>query len=485
MSERQFNILTDRQVEQIDAAVMEILSDIGIAIASSEVSGILRKAGCVCRDDRVHFPVELVRHCMGQAPGDFVIGGLDPERSVHIGDGRTHIQPMIGRLNILDADGTTRPTNLQDVGRIVAVCDALAHYDILHGGAVMPQVAGVPAGLAHVAGFVQTLRHTGKPFKGSCRGRQVAEDCCRLAQAVNSATGRALALHTTCNLVSPLQVPADMAEGALVYIRAGWPVDFASEPQLGATSPVTLCGAVAQAMAECLAGVVLAQAVNPGTPVFVGTVGAAMDMRHATIALGGVEAALLNAGHAQMAAHYGLVSRGTGSNTNSKELDFQAGYEKMLTLLLPVLAGMDMLFYPGTMEHAEAISLQALVLDHGLCSIALRAQEGLRVASDLLSLDLIRRAGPGGTFLGMPETAREMFSELLVRGLWDRRRRSDWEAAGSPSCTDAAQTEVERIAAGPPRPLPGAVERNLADVVTDIARREDELQLVDLLWPSE
>jgi len=485
MAEGRLKILTDRQVEQIDAAVMRILSEIGLAVASAEIAGILEKAGCARHGQRVRFPVELVRHCVRLAPREFTVAGRDPDRSTRVGDGRTHIQPMVGRLNILDADGTKRPTNMQDVGRIVAICDCLEHYDILHGGAVMPQIAGVPAGLAHVAGFVQTLRHTGKPFKGSCRGRQVAEDCRRLALAVSEATGHALTLHTTCNLVSPLQMSAEMAEGALVYIRAGWPVDFASEPQLGATSPVTLCGTLAQGMAECLAGVVLAQTVNPGTPVFAGTVGAAMDMRHATIALGGVEAALINAAHAQLAAHYGLVSRGTGSNTDSKLLDFQAGYEKMLTLLFPLLAGVDMLFYAGTMEHAEAISLQALVLDHDLCAIALRAQEGIRVTRDLLSLDLIEQAGPGGTFLGFPETAREMFTELLVRGLWDRRRRSDWEEAGAPSCVSVAQAEVERILARPPEPVPAAVESNLMDVVAEIARREGKPRLVNQLQPAQ
>ena len=144
-----------------------------------------------------------------------------------------------------------------------------------------------------------------------------------------------------------------------------------------------------------------------------------------------------------------------------------------------------MLFYPGTMEHAETISMEALVLDHGLCSIALRAQEGLRVTPDLLSLELMRKVGPGGTFLGLPETAREMFSELLVRGLWDRQRRSDWEADGSPSRASVAQAEVERILAVSPRSLPEPVEKNLADVISDIAKREENPQLVDLLSVAE
>jgi len=276
-------------------------------------------------------------------------------------------------------------------------------------------------------------------------------------------------LHTTCNLVSPLQMAADMVEGALEYIRAGLPVDFASEPQMGATSPVTLAGTIAQGMAECLAGLVLSQVVNPGCPVFVGTVAAAMDMRHATIALGGIEGALVNAAHAQMAAYYGVPSRGTGSNTNSKTLDFQAGYEKMMTLLIPILAGIDMLFYPGTLEHAETISLESLVLDDDLCAIALRAQEGLRVTPDLLGVELIGQVGHGGAFLGVPQTAREMFTEHLVRGLWDRRRRADWETAGSPSSDDVARAEVERILSVPASPLSDTLERALTAEVSRIS----------------
>ncbi|MCL5103195.1 MAG: trimethylamine methyltransferase family protein [Armatimonadetes bacterium] len=484
MAQAFLKILDSKQEESIDQAVMTILSEIGMEVASAEVRNILAKAGCVCDGSHVYFPTALVRERVSSIPKTFDVHGFDETRSIRIGDGRSHIQPMIGRRLILDADGKRRSTNLRDVGRIVAVCDYLEHYDILHGGAVMPQIADVPVGMAHVAGFVQTLRHTGKPFKGSCRGRQVAQDCLRMAESIVSATGHRLTLHTTCNLVSPLQMAADMAEGALEYIRAGLPVDFASEPQLGATSPVTLAGTIAQGMAECLAGVVLSQTANPGCPVFVGTVAAAMDMRYTTIALGGIEGALVNAAHAQMAAYYGVPSRGTGSNTNSKKLDFQAGYEKMMTLLIPILAGIDMLFYPGTLEHAETVSLESLVLDHDLCAISLRAQEGMRITPDLLSIDLVRQAGPGGAFLGFPQTARELFSEHLIKGLWDRRRRSDWEAVGSPTSETVAAAEVEHILAQPSRSLPSDVENALAEVVKDIADRERAPETIEQLWPD-
>ena len=484
MARRLLNVLNDQQVQLIDKAVLRILSEIGLQVGSDKVREVFVKAGCSCEGQQVRFDSALIRQCLSSVPSSFEIQGLEPAGRVRIGDQKTHIQPMVGRINILDHDGKKRRTNLGDVANIVTICDRLEHYDILHGGAVMPQIAGVPDNLAHVAGFVQTLRRTGKPFKGSCRGDEVAQDCVNLAKAVEQATGQSFTLHTTCNLVSPLQMASEMVEGALHYIANGWPVDFASEPQIGATSPITLVGTVAQGMAESLAGVVLAQLVNPGTPVLAGTVAAAMDMRYATIALGGVEAALVNAAHAQMADYYGIPSRGTGSNTNAKQLDFQAGYEKMLTLVLPVLAGIDLLFYPGTLEHAETISLESLVLDHDLCAIALHCQKELRVSDDLLAVDLVQQVGPGGAFLGLPQTAREMFNELLMGGSWDRRRRSDWEADGSPRPQDVARKQVEEILAKPRPSLPENIEGALAKVVEDIAKIRGSASFIDELWPN-
>ena len=483
MAASSLDILTSDQIQKIDRGTMRLLSETGLEVASGRVRHILSGGGAICEGSRVKFPEDLVRGKAAQVPREFSLQGTDPDQAVRIGDGQTHIQPMVGRLNILDYRGKRRRTTYADVGNIVRVCNGMPSYDILHGGAVMPQIEGIPSGMAHVAGFVQTLRNTGKPFKGSCRGHRVAEDCLSLADAVAEASGEPFTLHTTCNIVSPLQIAQDMSEGAIPYIQRGWPVDFASEPQMGATSPVTLAGTTVQTLAECLAGVVFAQTVNPGAPVFIGTVGAAMDMRHATIALGGVEGALLNAAHAQMGRYYGIPTRGTGANTNAKVLDFQAGYEKLLTLIIPVLAGVDLLFYPGTIEHAETISLESLVLDEGLCEVALRAQRGIRVTDDLIGIDLIAQTGPGGTFLGLPQTAREMFAEHLVHGPWDRQRRSDWETAGKPGPEEKAHGEVIRLL-GEHDPGAGEkVENGLKETAIKIAERESRPEIIDILWP--
>jgi trimethylamine--corrinoid protein Co-methyltransferase len=265
----------------------------------------------------------------------------------------------------------------------------------------------------------------------------------------------------------------EQTEGLIEYAKMGLPVDIASEPQCGATSPVTLAGTIAQQTAEILGMNVIAQLVNPGTPVLMGTVAAAMDLRNGMIALGGVEAAMINVAHAQMARFYEIPSRGTGSNTESKLLDMQAGYEKMITLLLPALAGINMIFYPGTMDHALTVSLEGLLIDHEICGMIDRVMKGVSVTEGKLALDIIDRVGPGGHFLNQKHTMKYLKEEHFLPKLTDRDSHELWIEKGKRAIHERARDEVKRILAEhKPLGLDSAVEKELWGIVKEVEKRE-------------
>ena len=75
-------------------------------------------------------------------------------------------------------------------------------------------------------------------------------------------------IFTTCNVISPLEYMVEQTEGLIEYAKMGLPVDIASEPQCGATSPVTLAGTLALQTAEILGMNVVAQLVHPGNARF-------------------------------------------------------------------------------------------------------------------------------------------------------------------------------------------------------------------------
>lgn len=472
-------ILTEDQIQAIHQAALGLLQRTGIVVKEARARRYFRQAGASVDESsgRVRLPPDVVEAALKLAPDSFVVHARVPDRSVEVSYRRMHIEPMIGRLNILDhLTRQRRRTSLQDVANLVRVADALEHYHLLHSGAIMPSIEGVPLHAAHAHGYLASVSNTGKVVKGSPRGRAIAEDCIRMAAAVaggEDALRQRPNIFTTVNPVTPLQHDEGQTEGLIEYASFGLPIDVTSEPQAGATSPVTLAGLLAQQTADVISGITLAQLVRPGTPVWYGTCGTIMDMKVGRIALGAVEAGLINAASAQIAAFYGVPCRGTGSTTDSKALDMQAGYEKAITLFMAALGGINCLFYPGTMESALTISLESLVADHELCGMAYRALRGIQVNADTLAAPLIEAVGPGGNFLGERHTLKFLRQEQFLPTLSNRQTREDWaERTGSATTWDQAHAEVERIlATHTPPPLDPQVQAELERIVREVEAR--------------
>ena len=473
----QIKILSDDDIEQIHLSALSILWRTGVEVREEQAFEVLKKAGCPTNGKTIRIPSHLVEEATRTSPKTFTLYGRDPNFKVRLEGRRVSYEPMIGRLNILDLEtGIRRRTTLDDVGNLIRVADALEHYTLLHSGAIMPHIEGVADPVAHAHGYFMSVKNSSKVIKGVVRGKEKARDCIRMAAAIaggEEALKRRPNIFTTCNVISPLEYMVEQTEGLIEYAKMGLPVDIASEPQCGATSPVTLAGTLAQQTAEILGMVVIAQLVNPGTPVLMGTVAAAMDLRNGMIALGGVEAAMLNVAHAQIARSYGIPSRGTGSNTESKVLDMQAGYEKATTLLLPALAGVNMIFYPGTMDHALTVSLESLVIDHEICGIIDRILRGISVTDETIGLDVIEKVGPGGHFLNQKHTMKHLQQEHFLTKLSDRDSHDAWSEKGKQDIRERGRSQVKKILAEhQPQPLDSALEKELLEIVQEVEKRE-------------
>ncbi|UCF99133.1 MAG: trimethylamine methyltransferase family protein [Spirochaetaceae bacterium] len=478
MNSVKLEVLSAEEVRDICDAAIAILGEIGVEIFEQQAMEILVQVGATVEEGRVRLPEKLVLDNLDRVPAKFSLHARNPKNTVTVGGGSPLIEPMIGRINVIDLDsGEKRRTSIEDVARLIKLADAMKNYHVLHSGAVMPRIEGVPEGMAHVHGYIQSVSNSSKLVKGSGRGRQVAEDCITMASIVMGKRIEELApeppLFTTINVISPLRHDRAQTEGLLTYARYGIPVEITSEPQMGATSPVTFAGTLIQQTAEVISGIVLAQAVNPGTPVIFGTCAAAMDLRNGLIALGGVEGSMINVAHAQIARHLGIPSRGTGSNTDSKVLDVQAGYEKALTLVMTVLAGNDIIFYPGTIEHALTIDYRSLLIDNEICGMALRAARGIDVNEQTQAVELIKETALKGNYLGKKHTVMNMSKELFFVELTDRDTREDWMEKGG-RALDAIATErvKEILQTHKPDPLPQNVYQDLLAFQRDVEHRQ-------------
>lgn len=474
-------VLSDEQIYQIHQAALEILWNTGVLVKSQNARNLLKQAGAVVDEEamRCRIPGYVVEEALSRAPSAFTIYARNPANNVRVSIDELHYEPMIGRLNCFDYEtGKTHRTTLEDVGHLIKIADALPNYHLLHSGAIMPQIEGVPIRATHVYGYLQSVRNSSKVIKATSRERVLAEDCLRMVAVIaggESEFRKKPYTFTTDNPVAPLHHDRDQMDGALLFASYGLPIDFTSEPQAGATAPITLAGLLAQQTADVISGITIVQLANPGNPVWYGTCGSIMDMKVGRIAIGAIEMGLINVASAQIAHFYNIPCRGTASATDSKTLDIQAGYEKAMVLTMAVLGGVNKIFYPGTMEGALTVSKEGLVIDDEIIGALYRTLEGVKVDANTLALGVIDKVGPGGHFLGQRHTMQFLKTEQFIPPLADRLTRDKWEAEGSKGVADKAHEMVQKIIVEHKvDPLEASVEAELERIVREVEERESK-----------
>ena len=86
--------------------------------------------------------------------------------------------------------------------------------------------------------------------------------------------------------VSPLRYAPDGIDIMGAAISQGMPLQTCSAGQAGATSPVTLAGALAQGLAETLAGLMVVDLLKPGYPTIHAFMPLIADLRTGTMSGG-------------------------------------------------------------------------------------------------------------------------------------------------------------------------------------------------------
>ena len=435
--------LSGSEVRLVHDASMEILERVGVRVVEPRALDLLRSAGAeVGEGARVRIPESLVMECVRRAPRTFTLYGRGSRLVFE--DGRTYFSSQGTALYVVDPlTGERRPSTLADVERFYRLTDALGN---VHHATLVVHPTDVPEPAAHAYALLAALRNTTKTIDAYARGRQEALDCVGMASIVAGGVEelrRRPMLMFFYNPVSPLQHPRELMEGLLVFAEHMQPVIVAPECQAGATAPATLAGLLAQQNAEVLSAIVVAELASPGAPVLYGTVSTVMDMRTGNIALGAVEAGLINAATAQLARFYGLPSRGTGGTTEAKLPDFQAGLEKALTLLMAALSGINFVYdAAGSLDSTLAASYEQLVLDDELCGIVSRALRGIEVDEEHLALEVIEEVGPGGSYLSKLHTVRYVRREHYLPVLLDRAR---WGAGPRSTLVERARARAEQL----------------------------------------
>jgi trimethylamine--corrinoid protein Co-methyltransferase len=471
--------LSPREVEEVHNSSLRVLSEVGIRIPDGETREVLVNAGASIDDEAgiAYIPEGVVNKSVESAPSSVRLCGLDPSKDIVLEDGNVYLGTGGTALNMLDLEkGEKRPAVLNDLAEVVRLVDSLENIDFM----LLPTYPNeLDVEHVDVNRFFTGLLYTGKHVMGGVYTEEGVDKVVRMARTIAGSarelTSRPFISMITC-MISPLKPDQRYTKLMIKIAKEGIPVAVPAEPLCGATGPVTIAGNLVMQNVDSLTGVIIAQTVNPGTPVIYGSVASSTDLRTMKYLCGSVEMGLLNAAGAQMARFYGLPYYATAGASDSKALDAQSAYESSFTALLAALAGAHYIHdAAGLMEFAMTVCLEKYVIDNEILGMVKRAVKGVDVNADSLAFEAIRDVGPGGNFISHPHTVKNMRGEHYLPALSDRLDREEWENKGSLTAEERASIKVKDILGREEkRYLPDDVIRHLKDEFPELIYKQEE-----------
>ena len=468
------DLLDEEQVKRIHDASMDIIEEVGVEFRCDDAIGMWRAAGADVDGVTVRIDREHLMSLVGTAPSSYTMVARDPAHTVTVGDGRTIFTPSYGAPYVLDLDGVRRPGTLQDFRNFTK----LNHLSpALHmSGGVVCEPMDVPVPKRHLYMTESLLKYSSKPFMGAVTSMDRAEDSLHMAGIV---FGQDFVRETTvmtslANANTPLVWDKTMLDSVRIFAAANQATLFSPFVLGGASTPASTVGAVIQVNIEALTGVAFSQLVRTGAPALYGQWLSTVSMRTGAPQAGTPEICHMNLLTAQMARHYNLPSRCSGSCTSSKMVDAQAGYEAARNMYGVIMAGTNfVLSTTGYLESAMCQSYAKWVLDSEQLELMYRLGSGVSFDGLDEVLDSMRSVPAGGHHLGTEHTLANFQTAFSMPEMMNSDNYEQWLADGSQSAEERAAARCRQMLDEYEEP---ALDDHIREELDDyVARRDAEL----------
>ena len=446
---------------------VDILTGVGFCVPDEDLLTRLDTAGFIVdrESQMVRITPDLLETALKKLPRDFKLYSRDGvvldkfgSESCFMGAGTP--------VNVFDLDtGEHRSATRQDVRQIVTIQDALPQVDIAR-----PTVTATDQGeYSDLVEIAELLRNTTKPIVHRTLSPERVDAA---AEMLFSVAGGAEAFCAKPNFatlycpISPGYFTPENIQCMLKWAEHGIPITLLSMAMGGASAPATLLGELIVINTDILAWIVLLQTLFPGTPLLYGSVSAVLDMKTGLLPLGAPERGMINSGAAMMGNYYGLRSMCGGLSSDAKELDAQAGFEKVTTAIPLLQENASIIYGVGATDAGSTISYQQLIFDNEIIAGIRRMWSGITIHDVKEEVELIKKLTPRGNFMSTGHTRlnyrRHWYPEIISRDTYDT-----WKEKGETIDQICNRKAQEIVDTHQPTPLPG----NSAGEIESIMRR--------------
>jgi trimethylamine--corrinoid protein Co-methyltransferase len=454
MSGGTYKPLSEADVARINSAALDALEHIGLADAPQSGIDYMVGAGAeLGSDGRLRFSRALIEDVLARAPRTLTLHARDPAHDLELSGTRVYYGTAGAAVHMVDVDGRVyRDSTIQDLHDAARIADTLDNIHFVQRPMVARDITdNFEMDLNTIyATCSGTTKHVGTSIFELDFVEGIFEFLHLIAGSEEAWRARPFVSASNCFVVPPMKFATDSCRVMEACIQRGMPILLLSAGQAGATAPAPLAGAIVQAVAECLAGLVYAHAIRPGHPVLFGTWPFVSDLRTGAMSGGSGEQALLTAACAQMHQFYGLPGGAPAGFADAKLPDMQTGWEQATSAVMAGLAGLNMIYEAAGM-HASLLGFchESLILGDDLIGQALRCVRGIEVTDDTISLEVMRTVciGGPGHYLGESQTLSLMETEYIYPALGDRTSPKEWEEAGRPDLLQTATRRKDEILA--------------------------------------
>ena len=469
--------LSDDQIEAIHLTSLRILEELGIEVMSARALDLFAASGASVDRETMTVRIDrgMIDEALRTAPSQFTLTPRNPDREILIGGNRINFGLVAGPPNVHDRVNGRRAGNFEDFCNFTRLAH---HFNTVHflGNQVVAPIE-MPANSRHLDTYRANITYADCVYHCSAIGAGRALDGISMM-----AISRGISLDeirespgvtTIISVNSPRKFDDAMADGLMTMAEYGQATAITPFTLMGAMTPVTLAGGLAQQNAEALFGVVLTQLVNPGAPVLYGAYTSNVDMRSGAPAFGTPENTKANVASGQLARKYGLPYR--SSNTNaSNAADAQAAYETEMALWGAVMGHTNLLYHAaGWLEGGLTASFEKFVLDIEMLQHMAEFLLPIEITEETLAFDAIKGVPTGGHFFGEPHTMERYETAFYQPLVSDWQNYENWELAGAKDATERATGIWQQaLVEYEEPPMDPAIKEALDDYV---ARRKIEI----------
>jgi trimethylamine--corrinoid protein Co-methyltransferase len=451
--------------ELVHEKSVEILMEVGFCVPEIDTLARLDSAGFPVDQETqmVRLTPDLLTAALRSLPKDVKLYGRAGETPAPYDNGSCFMGAGTP-VNVLDLDaGVRRSATHQDVRNLVTIQDALPQVDI-----VRPTVTATDMGeCSDLVEIAELLRCTTKPIVHRTLSPERVDAAVEMMAAV--AGGEAL-LRARPNFatlycpISPGYFTAGNIRCMLRWAEHGVPITLLSMAMGGASAPATLLGELIVINADILAWMVALQILYPGAPLIYGSVSAVLDMRTGLLPLGAPERGMINSGAAMMGRYYGIPSMCGGLSSDAKQLDVQAGFEKVTTAIPLLQQGASIIYGVGAIDAGSTISYTQMVMDDEIIAGIRRMWQGIMLHDPAEEVELIKSLTPRGNFMSARHTKRN-YRRHWYPNIISRDTYETWQEKGE-TIEQICQHKARDILANhQPAPLAAEVEADLERII--------------------